>query len=169
MPTITHTVNRIVLDAKCSFEEFRKRYEAAVPPLDQQLLASLVQQGKNWNDITSDVNTRSPSGFFVFWQMDVMPTMRPAGHEGNCVEYLMGNYTIAERMFRWDRSVMLHAPLRTLIYTDDNGKARFAMDQPSSVFSSFNSDAIAEVGEELDRKLGALFITLDISESVLLA
>ena len=100
----------------------------------------------------------------MFWQMDVMSMMRLAGHEGSCAEYLIGNYTVAERMFRLDRSVMLHAPLRTLIYTDGKSNARFAIDQPSSVFSSFNSDALAEVGKELDRKLGALFKTLELPE-----
>lgn len=169
MPVSTYTVNRIVLDTQCSFEELRERYEAAVPPLDQQLLASFIQQGKNWNDITTEVNARTPSGFFVFWSMDTMPTMRLAGHEGNCVEYLMGNYTIAERMFRWDRSVMLYAPLRTLIYTDGNSTTRFAIDQPSSVFSSFNNDAIAEVGKELDHKLAVLFEALGISTPALSA
>ena len=166
MPMIAHTVNRIVLDTECSFGELRRRYEAAAPPLDQQLLASFVQDGKSWNDIRSEVNARTPSGFFVFWSMDAMPTMRLAGHDGNCIEYLMGNYTIAERMFRWDRSVMLYAPLRVLIYTDGNNKTRFAIDQPSSVFSSFDSDAIAEVGEELDQKISALFKTIGVVEPV---
>jgi len=167
MSTITHNVNRIVLDATCSFEEMRKRFEAAVPPLDLQLVASLVQPRMSWNDITTAVNTHSPSGFFVFWEMDVMSMMRLAGHEGSCVEYLIGNYAVAERMFRWDRSAMLHAPLRTLIYTDGKNNARVAIDQPSSVFSSFNNDALAEVGKELDRKLGALFKTLDLPESAI--
>lgn len=33
-------------------------------------------------------------------------------------QYLMGNHTIAERMFRHDPAVMLHAPLRTLLYAE---------------------------------------------------
>ena len=166
MSTIPHTVNRIVVDANCSFEEFRKRYEAAVPALDQQLVTSLIQQQKNWNDIVAEVNARTPSGFFIFWQMDAMPMMRLAGHEGNCIEFLMGNFTIAEQMFRWDPAAMLYAPLRTLLYTDGNGTTRFAIDQPTSIFSSFNNSAIAAVGEDLDQKLDALLKTLEVAERV---
>jgi hypothetical protein len=37
------------------------------------------------------------------------------------IQSLMGNHIIAERMFRHDPSVMLHAPLRTLLYADPDG------------------------------------------------
>ncbi len=37
-----------------------------------------------------------------------MPIMRVAGHNGECVEYPMDNYTVAERMFKHEPSVMLY-------------------------------------------------------------
>lgn len=49
----------------------------------------------------------------------------------------MGNHTIAETMFRHDPSVMVYAPLRTLIYEDPAGRTRLAVDQPSLQFASF--------------------------------
>jgi hypothetical protein len=48
--------------------------------------------------------------------------------DGSCVSYLMGNHTIAERMFRHNPSVMLHAPLRTAIWSTTNGPTRFTFD-----------------------------------------
>jgi hypothetical protein len=35
-----------------------------------------------------------------------------------CVEYLMRNHTIAKRRFWYNQAVMLHAPLRMVIYAD---------------------------------------------------
>jgi uncharacterized protein (DUF302 family) len=65
----------------------------------------------------------------------------------------MGNHTIAERMFRHDPSVMLHAPLRTLLYADANGDTKFAVDQPSLLFASYHQTDIDTVGKELDALL----------------
>jgi uncharacterized protein (DUF302 family) len=62
----------------------------------------------------------------------------------------MGNHTIAERMFRHDPSVMLHAPLRTLLYVDTDGDTKLAVDQPSLLFASYDNPDIASVGKELD-------------------
>jgi len=68
----------------------------------------------------------------------------------------MGNHTIAERMFRHNPSVMLHAPLRTLLYADPDGDTQLAVDQPSPLFASYDSPEIATVGKELDELLVAL-------------
>jgi uncharacterized protein (DUF302 family) len=162
---VPHNVNRIVVEADCSFAEFRDRYESTVPTQDNEQVKALAASGTAWNDIVANVNASSKYGFFIFWKMDAMPIMRVAGHTGECIEYLMGNYTIAERMFRYEPSIMLYAPLRTLIYTGSDGRTRFAVDQPSTVFDSFNDSAIAGVGIELDNKLAALFAALGVSES----
>ena len=88
--------------------------------------------------------------------------MSLAGDTARCTTYLMGNHVIAERMYRHDPSVMLYAPLRTVIYAETGGRARFGIDQPSTVFASFAHPAVAEVGQELDRKLANLLEALDV-------
>jgi hypothetical protein len=81
--------------------------------------------------------------------------MALADDEGRCVQYLMGNHTIAERMYRHDPAVMLYAPLRTVICLAADDHMKFVVDQPSTVFSSFGIPEITAVGAELDRKLAA--------------
>jgi hypothetical protein len=75
-------------------------------------------------------------------------------------QYLMGNHTIAERMFRHDPSVMVHAPLQTLLYADPDGDTQLAIEQPSLLFASFDDSQIAEVGRELDTLLAQLITLL---------
>jgi hypothetical protein len=84
-----------------------------------------------------------------------------AGHPTSSTTYLMGNHTIAVRMLRIDPTVMIYAPLRTLICTGSGGNALFVVDQPSTQSDSFGSDEIAEIGRELDRKLAVLLAHLD--------
>jgi hypothetical protein len=73
----------------------------------------------------------------------------------------MGNHTIAERMFRHDPSVMLHAPLRVAIYADRDGDTYLAVDQPSALFASYNNPAITDVGNYLDELLAGLLRKLN--------
>jgi uncharacterized protein (DUF302 family) len=63
-------------------------------------------------------------------------------------------------LFRHDRAAMLHAPLRTVIYADTEGDTRFAVDQPSTLFASYDNPAIVEVGRELDRLVANLLTNL---------
>ena len=86
--------------------------------------------------------------------------MQAAGDSSDCIAYLMGNHTIAERMFRHSPLAMLYAPLRTAIWEDALGDAWFSVDQPRTIFSSLRVPEIAEVGRELDQKLANLLVIL---------
>jgi Domain of unknown function DUF302 len=55
---------------------------------------------------------------------------------------------------RWRAS--LYAPLRVLIYEEDDGKTCVEYDRPSSLFGPFRNDRIAPTAAMLDRKLEAL-------------
>lgn len=88
--------------------------------------------------------------------------MRLAGHTERCTSYLMGNHTIAERMYRHDRAATLYAPLRTQIHEDHDGAVWFSVDRPSSRFASFDHPDVNAVGVELDHKLGELLAFLGV-------
>jgi uncharacterized protein (DUF302 family) len=47
----------------------------------------------------------------------------------------------------------LYAPLRVLIYEDDQGKTCLEYDKPSSLLGQFGDDKIAAVANMLDNKL----------------
>jgi uncharacterized protein (DUF302 family) len=103
-----------------------------------------------------------PYGFLIYFRNDVHRVMQAAGDEADCIQYLMGNHNIAERMFRYDPRAMLYAPLNTVIWEDSAGRAWFTVDPPSSQFSSFGRPEIDVVGVELDRKLATLLDALGV-------
>lgn len=146
-----------------SFEDFRRQYEQAVPPYDAVAFDALVARGAPWDDVLTLMRERAPHDFLIYWSSgDLRPMMSLAGDPGQCVEYLMGNQTTAERMFRHDPAVMLYAPLRTVISDRPDGGARFVIEQPSRAFGSFGVDAIHEVGRKLDREVAALLTYLTV-------
>ena len=98
----------------------------------------------------------APHEFILYWSHDFTALMQLAGDRGRCVEYLMGNHTIAQRMYRYNPAILLYAPLRTAIVEDADKITWFTLDQPSSGFGSFNTPQITKVGLELDHKVAAL-------------
>jgi hypothetical protein len=157
-----HQVTRLVFDTGQPYEEFRARYEAAVPALDEKRLAEFAARGATWPEVIADADASAPHGFLIFWRLDTTPVMSLAGNTTRCTAYLMGNHTIAEQMYRHAPAVMLYVPLRTVIYAGPDDRALFATDQPSTQVASFGFAPVTQVGIDLDRKLTALLDALDV-------
>ena len=157
-----HTVNRLTIATESSLTDFRERYEQAVPTVPMRQMEELARRQAPWSDMLAVVAAAAPHGFLIYHTLDLGPLLVLAGHRPGDVAYLMGNHTIAERMYRHDATVMIHAPLRTLIWQGPDGAAWFTVDQPSSDFGSYGKPDIAAVGVELDRKLAALLEHLGV-------
>jgi hypothetical protein len=159
--TISHQVDRLTIRIDDSFDGFRRRYEQAVPVFQSERFESLVERGVDWQTVLEATAENAPHDFILYWSHDFTSLMSLAGDRGRCVEYLMGNHTIAEKMYRYNPAILLYAPLRTAIVEDADGVTWFTVDQPSTRFSSFDTPQITAVGIELDRKLAALLAVLD--------
>ena len=159
--TISHRVDRLTIQIDDSFDGFRNRYERAVPEFQTDRFDSLVKSGVDWRTVLDATAENAPHDFILYWSHDFTSLMSLAGDRGRCVEYLMGNHTIAEKMYRYNPAILLYAPLRTAIVEDADGITWFTVDQPSTRFSSFDTPQISAVGIELDRKLAELLAVLD--------
>lgn len=159
---IAHDVHRLELAVDLAFDEFRGRYEQAVPMFDPRRFGELMMNESDWDLVRQTTVEEAPHGFLLYWRSEIDQMMRLAGHSRRCVTYLMGNHTIAERMYRHDAGVMLYAPLRTTLYEDDNAAVWFSVDLPSTHFSSFSNTEIAAIGDELDGKLAILLASLGV-------
>ncbi|CDO05693.1 hypothetical protein [Mycolicibacterium cosmeticum] len=151
MTAVEHLNRRLLVALPDDYATARSRYEALVPVVDMTRFAT----AGNWDEMLAEVKAQAPHGFLRYFQTDVVPAMTGSGSSWPATEYLMGNHTIAERMYRHDPAVMLHAPLRTLLYDGGQGPV-LAVDQPSLLFGSYGNPAITAVGVELDGLLAAL-------------
>jgi hypothetical protein len=159
--TLSRTVRRLVVDLDIPFDDFRARYEEAVPAYD---LTTRLPQFSTWDAVVDDAEQAAPDrGFLRYGTIDISPGFTIAGHKARAVIYLMGNHTIAETMYRHNPGIMLYAPLRLCLYEDLDGQAHFAVDQPSDQFGSFADPDIAATGRLLDQKLAALLTGLGVS------
>jgi uncharacterized protein (DUF302 family) len=143
-----------------SVRAFQRRFEEAVPPNPVSHVTALIERGATWTEMIEMVADHAPYGLLTYWRYDVHQVMQLAGDERDCVAYLFGNVTVAEQMFRHHAQVMLHSPLRAVIWEDLDGRAWFTVDQPSTVFGSFQIPAASAIGVETDRKLAELLEAL---------
>jgi len=161
--TVTpHPMNRIDVATGVEFDEFRTAFEKAAPPFDRASVQGIIERGGSWDDVRAAAATNAPHGLMVYATIDALPLLYLAGHTTKAVEYLIGNHTIAETMFRHDPRALLYAPLRVLVYADAEGDAVFSMDQPSAAFASLGIAEVAGVGEDLDRKVANLLRVIGI-------
>ena len=152
-------VTRLEIDVDSSFDDFRARYEKAVPAFAPDKIMGLP----DWDAVVARTAELAPHGFLLYGKVEVTPVMKLNGHKERAVTYLMGNHIVAETMYGKDPGVMLYAPLRTLIYEDQKGRVHFSIDQPSTRFSSFGNKDISATGKQLDAKLIKLLADLGLS------
>ncbi|KHO19130.1 DUF302 domain-containing protein [Mycolicibacterium setense] len=148
---VEHPNRRLLISLPGGYDDARIRYETLVPAVDFAAFAT----ASKWEDVVAEIKRQAPHGFLRYFSSDVAPAMRGSASVWPCSEYLVGNHTIAERMYRHDPGVMLHAPLRTLIYDAGQGTV-LAVDQPSLLFASYGRPEITAVGVELDGLLAVL-------------
>jgi uncharacterized protein (DUF302 family) len=97
-----------------------------------------------------------PSGFTLFRTNDHGALLRLAGQRKKAVQYLLGNPLSAIQMTQHDVRAGLYAPLRLLIYEDEEGKTCVEYDKPSSLLGQFGNANVTEVAVMIDRKLEQL-------------
>jgi hypothetical protein len=159
---VPHTMNRIDVSIGVDFDEFRAAFEKAAPRYDPEPLREIAERGGSWDEVLAAAAINAPSDLMVYATIDAVAGMALAGHTTKAVEYLLGNHTIAETMFRHDPRALLYAPLRVLVYSDADGNAVFSMDQPSATFASLGISDVTKVGQDLDRKVANLLRVIGV-------
>jgi uncharacterized protein (DUF302 family) len=69
------------------------------------------------------------------------------------VQYVLGNPLFAVRMTEHDSRASLYAPLRVLLYENEERETCLEYDKPSSLFGQFGNAEITAVATMLDRKM----------------
>jgi uncharacterized protein (DUF302 family) len=97
-----------------------------------------------------------PSGFMLFATHNHGALLRLAGQKHKAVQYIVGNPLFALQMTQHDIRASLYAPLRILVYENDQGNTSVEYDRPSSLFGQFGNDRIGPTSAMLDKKMEAL-------------
>ena len=149
-------VDHVRLTTDKPFEEVTKAFEAQVGKFDADVRREAVGSGDTEEAKAKIAAMAGPSGFMLFGTNDHGATLRLAGQKRKAIQYVVGNPLFALQMTQHDIRASLYAPLRVLLYENEEGKTRVEYDRPSSLFGQFGNAEITAVAVMLDGKLEAL-------------
>jgi uncharacterized protein (DUF302 family) len=149
-------VDHVRLARDKHFEEVTAAFERQLGRFEPGVYQALAEGGDAEAARTRIEAMAGPSGFMLFGTQNHGALLRIARQQRKAVQYVVGNPLFALQMTQHDIRASLYAPLRVLIYENEEGKTCVEYDRPSSLFGQFGNDRISPTAAMLDRKLEAL-------------
>ena len=148
----TIAVEHIRMASERPFAEVRRKLEDTVPKLDAAIAEALTSGDQKR---AKDYEENGPK-LSIFEQRDHGSLLQIAGRRRNALQYEIGNPLTASKMTRHQLPAALYAPLRVLLFEDEQGRGIFEYDKPSSFFGQYGDERVTEVGRYLDATLEAV-------------
>ena len=134
------TVDHVRLATDKPFDEVVKAFERQLGRFDPDVYKALAAGGDAEGARAKIEAMVGPSGFMLFGTNDHGSLLRLAGQKRKAIQYVVGNPLFALQMTQHDIRASLYAPLRVLIYENEEGKTCVEYDRPSSLFGQFEND-----------------------------
>ena len=150
----TIAVEHIRIFSRRSFTEVRLKLEGTVPKLDTGIAEILGSGDQERAKVYEDNGPR----LSIFGERDHGALLQIVGGRRNAVQYDIGNPLTASKMTRHQLPAALYAPLRVVLFEDEQGRGIFEYDKPSSFFSQYGDERVTEVGRYLDATLEAALL-----------
>jgi uncharacterized protein (DUF302 family) len=150
----TITVEHITVSSGRPFAEVRRKLEATVPKLDASIVDVLRSGDQNR---ANDYEAHGPK-LSIFGERDHGALLQVAGSRRNALQYDIGNPLTASKMTRHQLPAALYAPLRVVLFEDEQGRGIFEYDKPSSFFGQYGDERVTEVGRYLDTTLASILL-----------
>ena len=134
------------ISSERSFADVRRRLEGMLPRLD----ASIVKALRSGVQLRARDYEKTGPKLSIFGERDHGALLQISGRRSNAIQYDIGNPLTASKMTRYQLSAALYAPLRVVLFEDEQGKGVFEYDKPSSLFGQYGDDRVTDVGRYLD-------------------
>ena len=148
----TIPVEHIRISSGRPFAEVRRKLEGTVPKLDRSIAEALSSGDQKR---ANDYEQTGPK-LSIFGERDHGALLQIVGSRRNALQYDIGNPLTASKMTRHQLPAALYAPLRVVLFEDEQGRGVFEYDKPSSYFGQYSDERVTEVGRYLDTTLEAV-------------
>jgi hypothetical protein len=147
------TVRLITIRSNKSFVEVTGAIEQLFQRYDPDKLRELIAAGDAEKLAAYAKQVGEPTGFGIFYQLDMGSMMWLAGMKVQSKFYLFGNATTGLELFRWSGTAGLGAPTRFCVSQRDGEGTRIDIDLPSLFFSQFPELSASPVPAQLDARM----------------
>jgi uncharacterized protein (DUF302 family) len=150
------TVDHVRVVGDKPFDQVTKAFEQQLGQFNEETYRSLAA-GEDVEKARGKLEAMvGPSGFMPFRTSNHGTLLRLAGQQKKAIQYLVGNPLFAIQMTQHDIRASLYAPLRVLLYENEQGMTCVEYDLPSSLFGQFGNAKVTDVATMLDRKMEQL-------------
>jgi len=139
-------VEHVTIRSTKRFADARAKLERSLPQLNPEI-PSLMASGD-----AKRLHEKLEAGpeLAIFLSRDHGGLLRITGQPRKALQYEIGNPLTASKMTRHQLAAGLYAPLRVILYEDQEGGSVFEYDRPSSLFGQFSDQQVDEVARGLD-------------------
>jgi hypothetical protein len=139
-------VSHVVMESTKPFADVRHSLETSIAHLDEEIPV-LLDDG-----MTDRLRQRLDAApeLSIFIERNHGALLQLYGQARNAIQYEIGNPLTASTMTRFGLAAGLYAPLRVILYENDDGGSCIEYDLPSSLFGQFGDERITKVAYGLD-------------------
>ncbi len=144
-------VEHVTIISAEAFPEVRRKLEAALPTLDQLIVQDLGEDDEKRVEAYEHTGPK----LSIFLDRDHGAMLQIFDGDRQAIQYEIGNPLTAAQMTRNRLEAALYAPLRIVLFENEDGLTVIEYDKPSSLFGQFGDESIAEIGRYLDTALAS--------------
>jgi uncharacterized protein (DUF302 family) len=157
------TIEHVVVASEQPYEKVIDALEARLG--SRQDWAAIGQQvtatHASWEQFTQEAEAYiGTSGLTLFFKGEHSFLLSLVGKTSRATQYTIGNPLFATQMTRHMPEAALYAPLKLVVYEDEEGKTFVAYDDFVSLLAQYQREEITQVARVVEQKLEALIATV---------
>ena len=144
-------VEHIRIDSIRRYDEVRAALEA-LPQFDNRI-RGLLRDGEI-DHVRSELQAIQGDAHLVIFSIAAHGDwLQIVSGKRKAAQYVIGNVLVSTQMTRHRLAAGLYAPLRVMLYENDEGTATIEYDRPSTLFGQYGDERVTAVAKELDREI----------------
>jgi uncharacterized protein (DUF302 family) len=144
-------VEHIRIDSIRRYDDVRAALEA-LPQFDNRI-RDLLRDGEI-DRVRSELQAIQGDAHLVIFSIAAHGDwLQIVSGKRKAAQYVIGNVLVSTQMTRHRLAAGLYAPLRVMLYENDEGTATLEYDRPSTLFGQFGDERVTAVAKELDREI----------------
>ena len=160
MKHTTHiTIEHVVVASSQPYEKVIDALESGLGPIQnwEEILQPLFATRASWEQIKQaiEAHIKAP-GLTIFNRVEHSSLLALIRKTSRARQYTIGNPLLAMQMTRYTPEVALYAPLKLVVYEDEEGKTFVAYDSIVSQLAQYQQEDINQVAQIVEQKLQAL-------------
>jgi uncharacterized protein (DUF302 family) len=149
-------VEHIRIDSIRRYDDVRAALEA-LPQFDNRI-RGLLRDGEI-DRVRSELQAIQGDSHLVIFSIAAHGDwLQIVSGKRKAAQYVIGNVLVSTQMTRHRLAAGLYAPLRVMLYENDEGTATIEYDRPSTLFGQYGDERVTAVAKELDREIYEVLI-----------